>query len=343
MSPGKEPLDLANVLLTQTSHVDYEELCRLDVLGLTDIPPNDQRSVYAEFKEQLTRDKEGWYETDLPWRGDHPVLPNNKEGSLRRLNSLNKRLERQNLTSEYEEIIEDQKKASVVERADEPCVGGREFYIPHKPVVRATAESTKLRVVYDASARAFDGAPSLNDCLHAGPPLQNKLWSVLVRGRFNPVAINGNLQKAFLQVRVRETDRDAMRFHWRRDEHSPLETLRFTRALFGLASSPFLLGGVIEAHLNNWEENEPEIVAKIRKELYVDDLISGSTTVHKTRELKVKASEIFKDACFHLHKWHSNVPELESAQSPKQEGEPTYAKQQLGVPQGEFSSVLGLP
>ena len=105
MSAGKEPLDLANVLLTQTSHVYYEELCRLDVLGLTDTPPNDQRSVYAEFKEQLMRDKEGWYETGLPWRRDHPVLPNNKEGSLRRLGSLNKRLERQNLTSEYEEII----------------------------------------------------------------------------------------------------------------------------------------------------------------------------------------------------------------------------------------------
>ena len=79
MSPGKEPLDLTNVLLTQTSHVDYEELCRLDVLGLSDTPPNDQSSVYAEFKEQLVRHEEGWYETGLPWRGNHPVLPNNKE------------------------------------------------------------------------------------------------------------------------------------------------------------------------------------------------------------------------------------------------------------------------
>ena len=64
---------------------------------------------------------------------------------------------------------------------------GREFYIPHKGVVRETAESTKLRIVYDASARAWDSAPSLNECLNTGPPLQNKLWSVLVRGRFNPV------------------------------------------------------------------------------------------------------------------------------------------------------------
>ena len=126
------------------------------------------------------------------------------------------------ITTAYEEIIEEQR------QADGPCVGGREFCIPHKPVVRATVESTKLRIVYDGSARASDGAPSLNDCLHAGPPLQNKLWSVLVRGRFNPVAVTGDFQKAFLQVRIREADRDAMRFHWRRDEHSPLETLRFT-------------------------------------------------------------------------------------------------------------------
>ena len=45
MSPGKEPPDLANELLMQTSHVDYKELCHLDVLGLSHTPsppPNTQ-------------------------------------------------------------------------------------------------------------------------------------------------------------------------------------------------------------------------------------------------------------------------------------------------------------
>lgn len=134
-----------------------------------------------------------------------------------------------------------------------------------------------------------------------------------------------------------------MRFHWRRDKQSPLETLRFTRALFGLASSPFLPGEVIEMHLNHREKKEPELLAKICKELYVDDLISGSITVCKSRELKDKTTAIFQDACFNLHKWHSNVPELELEQSPQEEGEPTYAKQQFGVPQETFSSMLGLP
>ncbi|KAK3716737.1 hypothetical protein QZH41_006308 [Actinostola sp. cb2023] len=340
MSSGTEPVDLSTMLMTQTSHVDYEELCRLDVLGLQDTPTNDQGSVYEEFKEQLTRDKEGWYETGLPWKGDHRPLPNNKEGSLRRLSSLTRKLERQTLTEKYGEIIDEQKATGVVESAEIPAVG-REFYIPHKPVVRAEAESTKLRIVYDASARAYDSAPSLNECLHAGPPLQNKLWNVLVRGRFNPVALTGDLQKAFLQVRVRESDRDAMRFHWRRNEQSELETLRFTRALFGLAPSPFLLGGVIETHLSSWEEREPEVVRKVRRELYVDDLISGSTSVSKALELKEKATIIFQDAGFKLHKWHSNAQELvESAKSSADDD--TYAKQQLGTPPGGDCSLLGL-
>lgn len=54
MSPGTE-IDHTNMLLTQTSHADYEELCRMDVLGLEDTPEHDQRAVYAEFREQLIR------------------------------------------------------------------------------------------------------------------------------------------------------------------------------------------------------------------------------------------------------------------------------------------------
>ena len=81
-------------------------------------------------------------------------------------------------------------------------IQGREFYIPHKGVVHETADSTKLRIVYDASARARNDAPSLNECLNTGRPLQNKLWSMLVRGCFNPVATTGDIKKAFLQVRI---------------------------------------------------------------------------------------------------------------------------------------------
>ena len=339
-SPGKE-IDTTSMLLTQTSRVDYEELFKLDVLGLADSPSGDQGVVYEEFKEQLRRSEDGWYETGLLWKGNHPPLPNNKEGSLRRLTSLVRKLEKNGSIDDYNAVIQEQLAEGIVERAPN-SVEGREFYIPHKGVVRETAESTKLRIVYDASARAWDGAPSLNECLNTGPPLQNQLWSVLIRGRFNPVAITGEIKKAFLQVRIRPEERDALRFHWLKNvETKEVETLWFTRALFGLGPSPFLLGGVIEQHLDIWSHKQPEIVCEIKKNLYVDDLVSGGTTVSKAREKKNAVTEIFADATFELHKWHSNVAELESTEA-DQAADQTFAKQQLGTSSSGESSLLGL-
>ena len=53
--------DLNPMLFTQSCSTDYEQLCRLDVLGLKDCSADDQSVVYNEFKEQLTRHPEGYY------------------------------------------------------------------------------------------------------------------------------------------------------------------------------------------------------------------------------------------------------------------------------------------
>ena len=175
------------------------------------------------------------------------------------------------------------------------------------------------------------------------PPLQNHLWRVLVRGRFHPVALAGDLKQAFLQVRIREEDRDVMRFHWFKDlKTKEIITLRFTRALFGLSPSPFLLGGVIQQHLDKHQQQHPEVIKEISKSLYVDDLVSGGETVEKVNELKKTSKEIFSDATFQLHKWHSNVPALEVEETQlSSSAEETFAKQQLGVRSGQ-TTLLGL-
>ena len=131
------------------------------------------------------------------------TLPTNEEGSQRRLKSLLLRLKRNNLTSEYDDIIREQLESGVIEPAP-TTAQGTEFYIPHKALVRETAATTKVRIVYDASAKVNPDAPSLNDCLYAGPPLQNRLWDVLIQQRAYPVVVSGDIAKAFLQVRIRE-------------------------------------------------------------------------------------------------------------------------------------------
>lgn len=95
MSPGHEH-ETSTILLTHATSVDFEKLCRLDVLGLADSSANDQDVVYSEFKEQLIRYPDGFYQTGRPWKGGHPPLPTNKSGSLKRLQQLLKKLERTN-------------------------------------------------------------------------------------------------------------------------------------------------------------------------------------------------------------------------------------------------------
>ena len=143
-----------------------------------------------------------------------------------------------------------------------------------------TATTTKLHIVY-ASARASPQAPSLNECLNPGPPLQNCLCDVLIHQHAYPVAVTGDIRQAFLQIRICKDDQDALRFHWRSSKKEEIKTYRFTRALFGLTPSPFLLNGVLEAHLDTWEERRPDIVPDLRKGLYVDDLLTGGVTTIK--------------------------------------------------------------
>lgn len=339
MSPGSE-FDKAKMFLTQTTHSDYEQLCKLDVLGLEDKPENDQGQVYSEFKEQLVRNGQGWYETALPWRGNHPNLPTNEKGSISRLNSLVRKLERTELYNAYDQIIRDQLEEGIVESAPTKAEN-QEFYLPHRAVVRDKAETTKLRVVYDGSARETLSAPSLNDCINPGPPLQNRLWDVLIRQRGYPVAVSGDIQKAFLQVRIKAAERDALRFHWKHPGDNQIHIYRFTRALFGLTCSPFLLGGVIDQHLELWRDRKPAIVEELRKNLYVDDLLSGGNTVAEAGVKKLAMTEVLADGAFKLHKWNSNERELEDGEKTSSECEQTFAKTQLGVEPNE-SKLLGL-
>ena len=274
--------------------------------------------VFDEFKERLTRSPEGWYETTLPWKANHAELPSNKAGSLKQLKNLSRKLQREGLTAQYDAIIQEQLTEGAIEKAPPVSQPQKEFYIPHKSVIRKSAETTKMRIVYDASARATPDSPSLNDCLYPGPALQNKLWDVLIQQRAYPVVLVGDIKKAFLQIRIHESERDALRFHWQTDSDSEVQTFRFTRVLFGLAPSPFLLGGVLECHLDTRAEKYPEEVERLRRSFYVDDLLTGGQDVQQAKARKEVTQKIMKDATFELHKWHSNHAQLEDDTQPAQ-------------------------
>lgn len=86
------------------------------------------------------------------------------------------------------------------------------FYMPHKPIVKQSAVTTKVRMVFDASAKPQPLTYSINDCMFTGPPLQPLLWDIMIRVRMSTSLLLGDIEKAFLQIGVKEEDRDAVRF-----------------------------------------------------------------------------------------------------------------------------------
>ena len=329
MSPGQDEED-TTLMYTRTTHEDYMEMCSLDVLGIEDRSEGNQSYVYDEFKEQLYQRDDGRYEVSLPWKPGHPELPSNRNVAEARFNSLMRKLDKQpGMLETYDEIIRNQIKEGIVELAPAE-IKGPVHYIPHKPVVRENAQSTKVRIVYDASAKEDKESPSLNDCLEIGPPLQRKILDILTIIRFKPILLTGDIKQAFLQIFIRESERDVLRFIWVDDLESRVKTIyRVTRVLFGLGSSPFLLNGTLQQHFERYKYSHENCIKELSDGIYVDDIHIGGNNVAEVKEMKETAIKIFADGGFELHKWHCNSWKLDGEAD--MDCDSTFAKEKLNV------------
>ena len=79
--------------------------------------------------------------------------------------------------------------AEEVEAPVESC-----FYLPMHGVIKETSTTTKLRVVFDASARSQSGM-SLSDTLLPGPSLYPKLTIVLNCFRHHSIGFSADVLK----------------------------------------------------------------------------------------------------------------------------------------------------
>ena len=128
------------------------------------------------------------------------------------------------------------------------------YYLSHRGVVREDHDTTKLRIVFDASAKLRNEL-SLNDILCSGPCLLPYLYDIFLRFRIGKIGLVGDIKQAFLQVEIAEEHRDFVGFLWFKDiNETPrkITSLRFTRVIFGLTSGPFLLNRTIKIHVSKY-------------------------------------------------------------------------------------------
>ena len=128
--------------------------------------------------------------------------------------------------------MKEQLELGIIEEAPEKPEGERLFYMPHRPVIREGAVSTKIRMVFDASAKSSPEEYLINECMNPGPPTQPHLWDILIRPRMAPECIVGDVEKAFLQIELDKGGRDAFRFIYK-PRNGPEKHYRFCRVPFG--------------------------------------------------------------------------------------------------------------
>ena len=136
------------------------------------------------------------------------------------------------MIEEYFELIH----AEPVTEAENCKSDSEVFYMPHHAVIKESSSTTKLRVVFDASAKSSSGL-SLNDCLMVGPKVQEDILDILIRFRLHPVAFYGDVAKIYRQVMLAEDDRDYHRFLCRKEPEHPTREYRMRTVTFHVASS----------------------------------------------------------------------------------------------------------
>ena len=306
---------LQAVVATERDEETLERFWNLESIGIS---PNEIEEENKEFVKSYQSSsihlENGRYTAELPWKPDHPPLPTNEPVAKGRTRSMIRRLAQDpKKLKTYAQIIADQEQRGFIEKVPKTYKNRNKLhYLPHHAVLKDSA-TTPLRVVFDCSCQPNKDRPSLNDCLATGPPLLNDLTAILVRFRRYRYAVTADIEKAFLHIILDEKDRDATRFFWLSDPEDPesqFVTYRFKAVLFGASCSPFILNATIKKHL---ESIDTPIAEKMKTDIYVDNLASGSDNEDDTSTFLENARLIMSPVGFNLRSWNSNDAQIRAS------------------------------
>ena len=296
----------------------------MDLLPMDDTPSTltrEEALAISKIDEVLVHDPiEKRFETGLLWKED-PDFVNNYPSVKARFDSLLKKLRADpQLCQAYIIAINEFIDMGFVELIEDPrcddLLRKDLYYLPHRAVVDFLRLSTKCRIVFDGSAK-MSNHESLNSQLLAGPPLQVAIMAIEARFRVNKYILVGDITKMFLQIHMRDEDRDYLRFLWKdpKDPGKP-KVYRFTRLAFGTKDAPFIAISSIKA-LIRMKQRDPEITDLERKvcevldrDMYVDDLTIVSNTIKEALDLYHGVQRLLSEGGFSVRKWATNSPEL---------------------------------
>ncbi|XP_053667885.1 uncharacterized protein LOC128718250 [Anopheles marshallii] len=191
--------------------------------------------------------------------------------ALRRFLALERKLDKQpDLMEQYSQFFREYEQLGhmreIVEAPNKDP--GSVFYLPHHCVLRPSSTATKLRVVFDGSAKTSTGV-SINDALMTGPTVQNDLTAILLRFRGFQYVFTLDIPKMFRQVIVHPEDTKYQRIFWRYNRNDQLTVQELLTVTYGLGPFPFQVTMALKQAANDYQDEFPraaevELLSKLQ-------------------------------------------------------------------------------
>lgn len=296
------------------------------------------------FSETTARDQEGRYIVRLPFKTRNPDLKfeNSKRIAERRLNLLVTKLGKSNdMKAKYTEVIEEYVQLGHMEVIPEDEVKkSNGVYLSHFAVIRNDKDTSKVRIVFDASCKGENGV-SLNDLLMVGPTLQPELRHLLMSWRSHRICLSADIVKMYRQVKVATEDVDFQRILWKKDQLAQnTEELRLLRITFGTASAPYLAVKALQQLAQDEGANYPVAAGKVISDFYMDDLLTGCEDIETAMQMYREMNDLLLKGGFVLQKWSSNCEEL--LEKIRKLGEGIGEEEGFKLKEDEVMKLLGL-
>jgi hypothetical protein len=162
-----------------------------------------------------------------------------------------------------------------------------------------------MRVVFNASSKGSNGL-SLNDVLCVGPSIQDDLFVLLLGFSQHQIVCVADIKMMYRQILVHPDDRDLQRIVWRKDCSLPVQEYALQTVTYGTAPASFLATRCLKEAAIQTQVKFPEASAIIRKDFYMDDLLTGFDSVAEGLKIQQQIIDILKSYKFHLRKWMSS-------------------------------------
>ena len=153
--------------------------------------------------KRTSRDEVGRYCVHIPLKSDVSDLGESKNTAFRRLLSLERRFAANSeLRSQYVQFMREYEELGhMKEITCDEAEKSKAYYIPHHLVLKEDSTTTKLRIVFDCSAKPTSNL-SLNDISLVGPTVQSPLISIITKFRTHPYVMTADIEKMYRQINV---------------------------------------------------------------------------------------------------------------------------------------------